>query len=99
MFTVGKKPWGATLSIPVVTVSDNREASRFEALVEGQTAFLTYERRPGAIVFLHTEVPESLRGRGIGTQLAAIAVQAARAEGLRIIARCPFVQAYLKKHS
>jgi predicted GNAT family acetyltransferase len=81
-----------------VDVRDHREASRFEAVVDGEVAFLQYERRPNAFVFLHTEVPESLRGRGIASQLAQVGLQSARAEGLPIVVRCPFVQAYLKKH-
>jgi hypothetical protein len=32
--------------LPVVT--DNREASQFEIVVDGQTAVLTYERTPTA---------------------------------------------------
>lgn len=81
-----------------VAVHDNPEASRFEAIVDGQVAFLAYERRRNEIVFLHTEVPESLRGRGIASQLAKVAVASARAEGLQLVVRCPFVRAYLRKH-
>ena len=83
---------------PAVVVRDRREASRFEALVDGQTAFLQYERRPGAIVLVHTEVPEALRGKGIGSEVVRFALQSARAEGLTIVAQCPFVRDYLKKH-
>lgn len=81
-----------------LAVRDNREASRFEAVSDGQVAFLQYERRPDAFVFLHAEVPESLRGRGIANQLAKVGLQSARAEGLPIVVRCPFVRAYLQKH-
>ena len=81
-----------------LAVRDNREASRFEAVSDGQVAFLQYERRPDAFVFLHAEVPESLRGRGIANQLARVGLQSARAEGLPIVVRCPFVRAYLEKH-
>jgi predicted GNAT family acetyltransferase len=81
-----------------LAVRDHREASRFEAVRDGQVAFLQYERRPDAFVFLHTEVPEPLRGRGIASQLAKVALESARAEGLPIVVRCPFVRAYLQKH-
>ena len=79
-------------------VRDHREASRFEVVRDGQVAFLQYERRPDAFVFLHAEVPESLRGKGIASQLAKVGLQSARTEGLPIIVRCPFVRAYLQKH-
>jgi predicted GNAT family acetyltransferase len=79
-------------------VYDNREASRFELKKDGELAFLEYERKPGAIVFVHTEVPPSLRGHHVGDALVKAGLAAARAEALRIVAFCPFVQAYLRKH-
>jgi predicted GNAT family acetyltransferase len=84
---------------PEFAVRDHREASRFEVVKDGQVAFLQYERRPDAFVFSHTEVPESLRGRGIANQLVKVGLQSARAEGLPIVVRCPFVRAYLQKQS
>lgn len=80
------------------TVRDNREASRYEISVDGQVAFMEYERRPGMIVLMHTEVPEVLRGRGLGGILAKSVLEAAKAEGVRVIAKCPFVREYMKKH-
>ena len=79
-------------------VHDNRSANRFELKTGDDLAFLTYERRPGAIVFIHTEVPPRLRGRHVGESLVESALASARAEGLRIIVVCPFVRAYLAKH-
>lgn len=67
-------------------------------MVDGQISVLEYERRPKSIVLLHTEVPESQRRRGIGSQLARFGVEFARAQGLRVVAGCPFVRAYLRKH-
>jgi predicted GNAT family acetyltransferase len=81
-----------------VEVHDNRAANRFELSIEGHMAVLDYERKDGAIVFTHTEVPEQFRGRGYGEQLVEAGVAAARAEGLRIVAVCPYVRAYLRTH-
>lgn len=81
-----------------LTVRDNREFSRFELVVDGQLAFLEYRRGPHSIILKHTEVPESLRGRGLGAILAKAALEMARAEGLRVNVQCPFVKAYLEKH-
>jgi uncharacterized protein len=79
-------------------VVDNPAAERFELQVDGQTAFLKYERKNGAMVLVHTEVPEALRGRHIGERLVKGALDAAHAEGSRIVPVCPFVRAYLRKH-
>lgn len=81
-----------------LTVRDNPEGSRFELSVDGQIAFLEYRRGTHSIILKHTEVPETLRGRGIGAVLAKAALDTARAEGLRVNVQCPFVKAYLEKH-
>ncbi len=83
-----------TLSV----VTDNCEASQFELVVDGQTGVLKYERTPTALVLVHTEVPPSLRGRHLADALAKAAIDAGHAERLRIVAVCPFVRAYLRKH-
>jgi predicted GNAT family acetyltransferase len=80
-------------------VRDNREANRFELITAGELAFLAYERKPDAMVFVHTDVPPSLRGQHIADTLVSAGLAAARAEGLRIVAVCPFVRGYLAKHS
>ena len=79
-------------------VCDNPEANRYELAADGQTSVLNYERRAGEITLIHTEVPEALRGHGIGESLVKGALDLARAEGLRIIVVCPFVRAYLRRH-
>jgi uncharacterized protein len=79
-------------------VIDNRSARQFELAVDGQTAVLVYERRPESLVLVHTEVPPSLRGRDIASTLAKAALDTAEVEGLRVVALCPFVKAYLRKH-
>jgi predicted GNAT family acetyltransferase len=92
---VGEIDPGVQPQPPAVT--DNREAHQFELTVDGQTAVLIYERRPHALALVHTEVPPALRGRGLATRLAEAAVNAARTEGLQVIAICPFVRAFLRK--
>ena len=86
------------VTAPAVSVSDNAAANRFELAIGDQVAFLTYERTPDALTFLHTEVPESLRGRHLGDALVKAGLDAARREGLRVVVECPFVRAYLRKH-
>ena len=81
------------------TVVDNRERSRFEISAEGGTAFLIYRREAGSMTLVHTEVPEDLRGRRLGTSLVEHALEIVRSEGRRMIAECPFVRAYLRKQS
>ncbi len=81
-----------------VDVVHRPESSRFEAEVEGDTAFLTYERADDAVVMTHTVVPPELGGRGIGGALASAAVGWAREQGLEVDAQCSYVQSWLSKH-
>ena len=79
-------------------IRQNTLHHRFELDVEGQTALAHYRLSPGVITFAHTEVPKDLSGRGIGSQLARGALEAARSQGLKVVAQCPFVAGYIAKH-
>ena len=80
------------------TITHNKQNMRFEVLIDDQKAFLEYRMKEGDIAFMHTEVPESLSGKGIAGALAAYAFNYARENNLPVIVYCPFVQAYLKRH-
>ena len=79
-------------------VRDNLALNRFELDVEGGLAVAYYRAVPGRITITHTEVPTALRGRGIGSVLVRGTLDLARAQGLKVVSRCPFVSAYLGKH-
>lgn len=95
---VGVQPIGNPESAQRPVVRDNPAESRFEATLDGHTAVLVYQRGPGYIDFVHTEVPPGLRGRGIANHLAEAGLAAAHAQNLRVIAHCPFVRSYLERH-
>jgi predicted GNAT family acetyltransferase len=85
---------------PEVQVVDNGDARRYEArLVDRVVGFTDYRRKPGLIVFTHTEVDPALEGQGIGSRLAAGALDDARRQGLRVVAICPYIAAFIKRHS
>jgi predicted GNAT family acetyltransferase len=79
-------------------VTRNDDRNRYELTVEGQVAFSEYNRLANAIMFTHTEVPESLEGQGIGSALAKGALDDVRAQGLQVIPLCPFIAAYIRRH-
>lgn len=79
-------------------VRDNPARSRFELDANGATAVANYKLADGVITFTHTEVPEAARGGGIASRLVAGALQAARARGLKVVARCPFFAGYIERH-
>ena len=79
-------------------VHHNAPEHRFELRDGDEVAFLSYRQSGTTINLVHTEVPESLRGRGLGDRLVQAAMEHARREGLTVIPSCPFVKAYLRKH-
>jgi predicted GNAT family acetyltransferase len=81
-----------------VAVVNNEAAHRFEATLEGETAFAEYRLRNGVMILPHTVVPEAFAGRGIGGQLAEAALTYAREEGLEVVPTCPFMSAYVVRH-
>lgn len=75
-----------------------READRFTIAVDGHVVgFADYTDRAGRRIFPHTVVEHSHRGRGLATILVAAALEATRADGLRIVAPCSMVADYAEK--
>lgn len=81
-------------------VTDNPGKSRFEMPVEGETAFVAYQRRgPNVLYLYHAEVPFRLNGKGYGGQLVEGTFQAIRAAGKdKVQAGCSFVRRYMAEH-
>ena len=77
---------------------DNVEERRFEMKVDHDVAFMEYRRRNDVIHLMHTEVPTTMRGRGIGKRLITAVLELVRAEGLTVVPNCPFVKGFLKKN-
>jgi predicted GNAT family acetyltransferase len=66
---------------------------------DGGVAEMTFSRAGSSMIIIdHTEVPEALRGRGIGDALVARAVADAREAGIKIVPLCPFAAAQFRKH-
>ncbi len=82
-----------------LTVIDNPEAGRYE-LHDGSTlvGVSEYFLRPDSIVFTHTKVSDEYEGQGAGSQLAREALDDARRRGLRVVAWCPFIAGWIKRH-
>ena len=76
-----------------------QESDRFSISVEGQkVGFTEYADRDGQRIFPHTEVANEFEGRGLATILVNEALKTTRDSGLRIVAVCPLVAAFVKKH-
>jgi uncharacterized protein len=76
------------------------ETDRFTISVEGRPAgFTEFADRDGQRVFIHTEIAPEFGGRGLATILVGEALETTKSAGLRVVAVCGMVAAYLKKHA
>jgi len=72
---------------------------KYTIAVEGETVGLAFVAdRGNQRVFYHTEVEERFGGRGLANILVGEALEATRADGKHIVAVCPMVAAFVKKH-
>ena len=82
-----------------IVVADAPERERYELSLDDEVVgFTAYRARPGLIAFIHTEVQESVQGRGLGDRLIGFALQDARARGLQVLPFCPFVKAFIERN-
>ncbi len=82
-----------------IQVENVPQRHRFEATAGDELlGVAVYEREDGRVTFTHTVVETAAEGRGVGSALARTALDAARAEGLRVVPQCPFMAAYIERH-
>jgi predicted GNAT family acetyltransferase len=81
-----------------MTIRDNKAAHRYELDVDDGVAFADYRMAPGVVTVTYTEVPASMRGRGIGAKLSRAVLDHIRAEGLKVIPRCGFFAGFIRAH-
>jgi len=79
-------------------VRDNPEERRFEIVIGDQIAIAEYRLQEGGIMFTHTEVPESLGGRGLAKTLVRAGLKHAREHNLKVLPVCPFFAKYIAEH-
>jgi uncharacterized protein len=83
-----------------IEVHDNRSERRYQLLIDGDVAgVILYRVARDAIALIHTEMSQSLEGRGLGGRLVSGALDDIRARGLRVIPICPFVRSYIRGHA
>jgi len=77
---------------------DNEDRNRFEFDIEGNIAFVTYRKSPGAITLVHTEVPPELGGRGVGSRLGRATLDAVRSQRRKLSVECDFIRLFVTKY-
>lgn len=82
-----------------IEVRHNTAEHRFEAEVDGGLSVADYVLRDGEMVMTHTYTPPELRGRGIAEKLVRAALDYARAEKLRVVPACSYVDIFIQRHT
>jgi predicted GNAT family acetyltransferase len=77
-------------------VRNNPDKSRYELVADAEVIGVAdYRRQGNTLIFPHTEVKSSLRGRGLGARLVQAALDDARANGFRVMAHCWYVAEFI----
>lgn len=79
-------------------VEHDERAQQFRLRQDGHLALIQYARSGDRILFVHTEVPKAIEGHGIAGTLARAALDYARDHALAVVASCPFVASYVRRH-
>lgn len=80
-------------------IRHDRDQGRFLVSEDGREAFVEYAREGGILAINHTEVPPEMGGRGIAGKLVEAALRYAREEGLKVLPRCSYADAYMRRHA
>lgn len=71
---------------------------RLEHREGDQVGFVTYRVDGDRLVILHTEVPDTMGHRGVGSDLIERVVELAKQRSLVVVPRCPFARHWLSAH-
>ena len=88
-----------------VRVNEDPDRGAFVLRVDGVEAGRAEVHRrhgggdvPAAFVLVHTEVDDAHAGRGLAGRLVRAVFDAARAEDVAVVPRCPYAQRWLGSH-
>jgi len=87
------------MDLTAVKTINNSGKNRFELLNQVELlAFIDYKiGKSGNWYLVHTEVVSS-ESKGVGSKIVREALQIIEAMNVKIIASCPFVKAFIKRH-
>lgn len=82
-----------------VRITHQPAQRRFVLDVGGRRAgFTEYFEAEGRRAFVHTEVGQPFTGRGLASALVRAAMTTTRADGLQVVAMCPYVRRWVEGH-
>ncbi|NLN25570.1 MAG: N-acetyltransferase [Bacteroidetes bacterium] len=79
-------------------VKDNKVKQRFEAEVDGYTAFIDYKIVKDVIDLIHTEVPKEIGGRGVAGEMTETVLMQIELLGYKVKPLCPYIKKYIERN-
>lgn len=83
-------------NIPIV---NNETKNHFEFNVNNHISFIEYSSMGNQVSLNHTIVPDELSGQGVGSALVEKTLTYLKEANKKILPFCPFVFAFIKKHT
>lgn len=78
---------------------NNAAENRFEIALGVKRAEIVYRKEGSTYIMVHTEVPKEFGGQGIAEHLVHEALEQIRSGHETVVPLCPFVKAYIRRHS
>jgi predicted GNAT family acetyltransferase len=86
------------MDIEHIELIDNQDRKRYQLAIDEKVAFVEYIKTKQQIYLTHTEVPDSLEGKGVGSSLVLKTLQEVEKLDLQLVPLCPFIASYIKRH-
>jgi predicted GNAT family acetyltransferase len=83
---------------PEPEVIHRPEQNRFETLVNGHVAYMSYTPAGNRMYFNHTYVPDLLRGQGVAGAVVRLALETAQTKGWKVVPTCSYVASFIERH-
>ncbi|WP_147275597.1 GNAT family N-acetyltransferase [Adhaeribacter pallidiroseus] len=82
-----------------ISVKHNPDEQEFTVDIKGSGGELAYSLPQDDVIdFSHTYVDEDLRNQGVANELIKTGLQYAQDHNLKVVASCPAVSAYIRRH-
>jgi predicted GNAT family acetyltransferase len=85
------------MEIKIQLEESSTKGSFFVSEKNKRLAEMTFSKSVGRIIIDHTDVSDALRGKNVGKQLVAAAVEYARKNNIKILPLCPFAKSVFNK--
>ncbi|WP_321478454.1 GNAT family N-acetyltransferase [uncultured Bacteroides sp.] len=81
-----------------MNITHDKQKKIFEVVVDGSTAYVSYDLVDGGLDIRHTIVPDEIGGRGIASALVKAAYDYALENNYAPVATCSYAVTWLKRH-